>query len=470
MAGSADTTGPGGASTAQLGQSLRIGGEVRVPHSKSIAQRVLACALLAEGSTSFEGLPPGKDVLGALRAAREGGARFPSDRKPDDLLATALIPRLGRGTLIGAPPRESERPRDWVRFPVGESGTSARLFTAIAALARPAQSGAEILPSGTLTKRKSPPLFRALRAAGAGVEHDGPPDGWPALLTAVTPPERMELVEPGSSQEVSSLLIALAAHAGRRHLHVVGPIPSAGYVDITVGVLEEFGAVVTREDFHGDGTGAAGTQFSVRGPLRAPRGVLRIEADASSAAVALAAGALSGGEETVVLGVGTGSAQPDVAFAALMQRLGCDASGSSNACLALGGAPTHGGTIDCSAVPDLAPVFAAVGAYLADRGHALELTGLETLPGKESSRIEVLARGLDALGYDVGHDERSMEVRGRRARPEGPVHLDPHGDHRMAFAFALVSLFEPHAHVLDPGCVAKSWPTFWKDVARAHRG
>ncbi|MEC7231413.1 MAG: hypothetical protein VXW31_00590, partial [Planctomycetota bacterium] len=137
-----------------LGPRLRIQGEVRVPTSKSVAQRVLACALLAKGETRFEGLPAGEDVLHALRCAREGGARFPSEGKADDLLATALIPRVGRGALIGAPPGPAEAARSWVELPVGESGTSARLFTAIAALGRPSGSGAEIVPSGTLRNRR----------------------------------------------------------------------------------------------------------------------------------------------------------------------------------------------------------------------------------------------------------------------------------------------------------------------------
>lgn len=450
-----------------FGPGLRIVGEVEVPTSKSVAQRVLACALLADGETRFEALPTGKDVLHALRCARAGGGRFPSEGKADDLLATALIPRLGRGALLGAPPGPMEAARAWVRFQVGESGTAARLFTAIAALARPEGSGAEVIPSGTLARRRSPALFRALRAAGAGVEHGGLEDGWPALLTSTAPPDRLELVEPGSSQEVSSLLIALASHEGHRELRVVGPIPSAGYVNITTAVLERFGAVITRSTLLGGGPGGDATRFTVRGPLRPPQETIRIEADASSAAVALAAGALSGGGTTFVRGVGIGSAQPDAAFPELMARLGCDASLSSMEQLALSGAPSRGGVLDCSAVPDVAPALAAVGGFLAERGEALELTGLETLPGKESSRIQVLASGLASIGFEVDASDRAMKVHRRVRRPSEPVVLDPMGDHRMAFAFALMSLFEPHVRILDPECVSKSWPTFWRDVRAA---
>ncbi len=447
-----------------LGPDGRIEGEVRVPASKSIAQRALACALLASGETRLSGLPTGQDVLHALRSARAGGARFPSDGKRDDLLATALIPRLGRGALVGAPLGPRERPREWAAFPVGESGTSARLFTAIAALARPEGSGAEILPSGSLIGRTSPALFSALRAAGAGVEHAATEGGWPVLLTAANPPARVELESPSSSQEVSALLVALAAHPGRRDVHVVGSIPSRGYVDVTMDVLEKFGAVVTAETFQSDGHGDSGEHFTVRGPLTAPNADFHVERDASSAAVALAAGVLSTGELTVVTGVGTDSRQPDAAFPALMERFGCDASGSSADQLALEGPPTHGAEIDCSAVPDVAPVLAAVGAFVARSGATTTLTGLETLPGKESSRIEVLRHGLAALGYEVRADDRSLSILGRGSEPQAPVFLDPSGDHRMAFAFALMSLFEPMARVLDPQCVGKSWPSFWRDL------
>lgn len=447
-----------------LGLATQIEGDVRVPASKSIAQRGLACALMASGETRISGLPTGQDVLHALRCARAGGARFPSNGRMDDLLATALIPRLGRGALVGAPLGARERAREWAAFTVGESGTSARLFTAIGALARPEGSGSEIQPSGSLVGRTSPALFAALRSAGVGVEHAGTDGGWPVLLTAAEPPARIELEEPGSSQEVSALLMALAAHPGRRDVHVVGKIPSRGYVDVTMDVLEKFGAVVTAEKFQSDGHGGSGEHFTVRGPLTAPNADFHVERDASSAAVALAAGVLSTGKLTTVTGVGTGSRQPDAAFPFLMERFGCDGSLSNDKALSLQGPPAHGASIDCSEVPDLAPVFAAVGAFVARGGDATTLTGLGTLPGKESSRIEVLSKGLMALGYDISFDDESLTIRGRTSEAQLPVRLDPHGDHRMAFAFALMSLFEPMALVNQPECVGKSWPSFWRDL------
>ncbi|MEM9803233.1 MAG: hypothetical protein AAGA20_23140, partial [Planctomycetota bacterium] len=216
------------------------------------------------------------------------------------------------------------------------------------------------------------------------------------------------------------------------------------------------------------GDEAEGETFTVHGPLFAPREPIHCEADASSAAVALAAGVLSGGDEVVVEGVGLGSRQPDVAIVSALQAFGCDGSASSDDRLSVRGVPTRGATIDCSGTPDLAPVLAAVGAYVARKGLGqTELVGLETLPGKESSRIDVLRQGLSALGLEVDADERSLRIAPGRPREEANLVLDPMGDHRMAFAFALLSLFEDDVRTAEPGCVAKSWPSFWRDLESA---
>lgn len=463
---------PAGAGPAEargLAPDSAVRAEVRPPGSKSIAQRALACALLARGTTRLVGLPGSADVIAALRCARAGGARFPAGERPDDRLATAFLARGSLGAVVGAPPGPREAERPWATFPVGESGTSARLFTAIAALARPPGSGAEVVPAGSLARRTSPALFAALRSSGAGVQHaaGAPAASFSVSLTAAPPPERLELHHPTSSQEVSGLLIALAAHAERRELYVVGAIPSRPYVDLTVRTLEAFGAHVTVEDLRGDGHGHGGTRFSVAGPLHAPDGDFGVEGDASAAAVALAAGAITG-RPVRTPGVGTRSLQPDARAAReALELAGCDLSGSDADGLATAGRASRPLEFDCGGSPDLAPPLAAIAAYLARaHGHRSHLTGLETLPGKESSRIEVLAAGLRAIGLRAEAREGVALVVAPGDAPgaDGWTTLDPAGDHRMAFAFALVSLFEPRVRVSDPGCVAKSWPTFWSDI------
>ncbi|MBI5361693.1 MAG: 3-phosphoshikimate 1-carboxyvinyltransferase, partial [Planctomycetes bacterium] len=132
------------------------------------------------------------------------------------------------------------------------------------------------------------------------------------------------------------------------------------------------------------------------------------------------------------------------------------------------GAPARGAELDLEREPDLAPVLAAVAAAAAwNTGARSVLHGLGTLPGKESSRIAVLAEGLSALGFaaEAGKDSLAIAPGARRANE--PVELDPRGDHRMAFAFALLGLLREGVFVRDPACVGKSWPGFWTDLARA---
>ena len=437
-----------------------VAGEVRVPGSKSVAQRLLAAAAVAGGGTRLAGLPDSADVEAALACAGALGAGL----DPTELGACAA-------RIVGSPPDGLDGPEPaggTLELSPGESGTAARLFSALAGLARAPGACTVVVPTGTLGRRRSDPLMEALVAAGADVEVPCVGGSWPARFVAARPGATVTLRAPGSSQEVSALMLALAAHGGRRTLRVDGPIPSEGYLGLTVDALERFGASVSRVTPGEEPEASAGALFRIEGPLVAPRDALTCEADASAAAVALAAAALSGGGRAVVRGVGSRSRQPDVAIAEAMAAFGCSTSGSGPEGLSLSGAPTRGARVDCSGSPDIAPVLAAVAAFVALRlGAESALTGLETLPGKESDRIAVLAAGLRALGLGVECSPSALMVRPGAGRGAGVLHLDPHGDHRMAFFGALLSLFEPDVRVLDPGCVAKSWPGFWGDLAAA---
>ena len=237
-------------------------------------------------------------------------------------------------------------------------------------------------------------------------------------------------------------------------------------------MLRAFGAHVARRPLGAgmETEGIGGVQFTVQGPLIAPDGEYRVEPDASSAAVALGAAAVTGGR-VEIQGLGLGSAQPDArGIHKGLAALGCDVSASRIDRLVCEGRPTRGATIDCTDWPDASPVLAIVAARVArDRGLTSTLNGLGTLPGKESSRIEVLAQGLTAAGFAAEATATSLHIgpgpahSSRPGRGE-PLLLDPREDHRMAFAFALLALFEPRVLVQSPGCVAKSWPTFWRDL------
>jgi len=459
MSESEVAAGARGAETRGFEPGGRVAGELVLAGSKSLAQRALIAAGLASGTTRITNVPDGDDVRAAAALVESMGCSV-CRRAPTTLEVAGLPPG----------PRGGWSARDGVE--AGESGTLARLATAALALCGRADTEHELRVRGSLARRSSAPLFAALERAGVQLSSDG---GWPvrlrtpARVAGARPEVRLE--SPVSSQEVSGLLLALAAWPGESTLHVTGEIPSRPYVSMTLGMLADFGVAVELSAGEPSARGP-GTRFVVRGPLRAPATPLELEPDASSAAVALAAACLSGGELRVPRLHGA-SHQGDVRIVDHLARFGCTAgSEAPGPALVASGAPTRGVELDLSAEPDLAPVLAAVAAAVAhERGDASLLTGLGTLPGKESSRIAVLAEGLVAIGLDAeaGPDRLSVRRAGRPAHgssgSQAPIVLDPRGDHRMAFAFALLGLIVPGVRVRDPDCVAKSWPGFWDDLA-----
>lgn len=417
-------------------------GLLEVPGSKSIAQRALLLGALARGETRLAGDFSGADVQHLLEAL--GGLGIGPKHLQDGVLGLVG----GQQALLGTPVN------------AGESGTSGRLWAALIGLGALGPGAREVQAEGSLRGRRSPALLRALAGAGAGISVGDPQRGdFPLTLIPVSAGDLgpLELVEPSSSQEVTGLLLGLAARSARRTLRVRGEIPSEPYVRLTLGVLERFGVSARWE------REAGGSSFVLEGELRAPEQAFTIEPDASAAAVALAAGCLSGGGVSV-RGLSLQSLQGDVAIVGHLQAFGCEAGFDSVGVWARG-RPTRGAQLNLEGEPDLAPVLAALAAAAAmDGGGPSCLTGLGTLPGKESDRLAVLQAGLGELGFEVHCSSDQLRI--ARGLPHGEARvLDPAGDHRMVFALALVGLVVPGVRVANPNCVLKSWPRFWEELA-----
>jgi 3-phosphoshikimate 1-carboxyvinyltransferase len=418
-----------------------IRGSLRAPGSKSIAQRALVIAALASGESRIAGLPGGDDVARARRLLPDVGVEVRE-------LAPAAV------RVRGEPPGPHRGWRAARTIEAGESGTLARIALAALALCGRAGERVELAASGTLRSRGSAALVAALEGAGVAFERRE----WPLVFRPIGPPSRVELVDPSSSQEASALAIALAAWPDEIELAIRGGVPSRPYLEMTLAMLRRFGARVAASS---DGPFEL---LAIRGPLLAPPEPISVEPDASLAAVALAAACLGGGE-VAALGLSRDSLQGDVAIAGVLRSFGCRSTFTPEGLVA-SGFPQQGVDLDLSPTPDLAPVAAALAAGAAlVSGRPSVLRGLATLPLKESSRIEVLAEGLTRSGWPARASATDLRI---EAPPERlsrePLLLDPRSDHRMAFAFALLGLLRDSLDVLDPACVAKSWPTFWRDL------
>lgn len=423
------------------GEGLK--GELVPPGSKSVAQRWLLAATLAEGTTRIESLSESADIESALGLAERCARSFR---------------RGGPGVveIEGHPPGEHTGPGPSGVLMVGESGTLSRMATAALGLAGDPNTAITLRPEGTLLTRKSQPLFKALERAGVCFVMQNLPGTWPVTLVPTRNPGEILLEHPVSSQELSGLLFGLAAFDEPGCVHVHGRLPSAPYVALTLRALLDFGVEVHVE--HPD---PGEFRYHVRGPLRAPEAALVVEPDASAAAVGLAGACITGGEVRISLRDDT--AQGDVDIVEHLAAFGCRAQ-HEDGVLSAAGFPERGAHLDLDGGPDLAPPLAVVAAAVAlQRGESSVLRGLGTLPGKESDRLQGLCEGLLRAGFraECGLDELRI---GPGPHGVDPILLDPRCDHRMAFAFALLSLIRPNVKVVDPHCVAKSWPQFWEDL------
>lgn len=404
---------------------------VAVPGSKSITNRALVCAALAEGTTTIAGALRADDTEAMIDGISVLGAAVESH-------PTALsVAGLG-----GPPPGASGE------INVGQAGTAARFLPPVAALA----DGAYHFDGDSqIRARPMGPLLDALRALGARIEPDdaialpftvrGGADGGGAL----------ELPGDVSSQFLSGLMMAAPLMREGLTVELSTTLVSQPFVHMTASVMADFGAAAHVGERR----------------VAVPRGAYRavdyvVEPDASSASYFFALAAITGGRVTVA-GLGADSRQGDLRFVRILEEMGADVVVGSGQVTVRGTGTLRGVTADLVDMSDVVPTLAVVAAF-ADGSTQIE--GVGFIRGKESDRIGDLAAELEKCGVDVEEREDGLVVR------PGPLHsatIDPHGDHRLAMALTVLGLAGPGVTILDPTCVAKTFPGFFDAVARLAR-
>lgn len=416
--------------------------DVVVPPSKSIANRALICAALAEGESEIVGLAPGDDTSVMLTALEQLGCGVQVEQ--DDGVATGRI--IGLDGLL---------PRGPINLQAGLAGTTSRFLTALAALG---PGPYRIDGDPPLRRRPMGPLHDSLAALGARVE---PAGTWGHLPVTVSGPARGAdaIVMPGdvSSQYVSSLMLIAPYLRGGLRLGLSTELVSRPYVEITQAVMRAFGAPdvqITHRRVH------VGTGY-----YEATRFV--VEPDASSASYPLAAAAMVGGAVSVK-GLGSESVQGDRAFVKVLTDMGCSATVGAHDTVVMRrrDTPLRGVDIDMSAMSDQVPTLAVVATQAVS---PTRIRGVGFIRDKESDRLEDLAAELAKVGADVTVEEDGLTI-----RPTDLVHgarLATHHDHRLAMSFGLLGLVADGIEVTDPQVVSKSWPDFWEtlDAIPAHR-
>ncbi|MEY2621399.1 MAG: 3-phosphoshikimate 1-carboxyvinyltransferase [Pseudomonadota bacterium] len=424
-------------------------GEVTLPGSKSISNRVLLLSALCAGRTVVRDLLDSDDTRVMLNALRELGCGVEANG------TTVTVDGLG-GQL---------RRTDAVALFMGNAGTAMRPLTAALAVL-----GGHFTLQGVPRMHERPigDLVDALRALGCQIEYLGH-EGFPPLRIG-SPQIRIDAPIPVrgdvSSQFLTALLMALPLAAQERPvvIEVVGELISKPYIEITLNLLQRFGIAVQRDGW---------SRFVIpAGSRYLSPGEIHVEADASSASYFIALGALSRGTGVRVQGVGADSIQGDIRFIEAAAAMGAHIeSGPNWLRISRGAWPLRGITLNCNHIPDAAMTLGVMALY-ADG--PTTLTDIGSWRVKETDRIAAMATECRKLGAQVEEGPDWIRIHPLAAGQWRRASIHTYDDHRVAMCFSLAAL-NPDGVVVrieDPKCVAKTFPDYFEtlfEVARTRR-
>jgi 3-phosphoshikimate 1-carboxyvinyltransferase len=400
---------------------------VVVPGSKSITNRALVCAALADGDSVLTEVLEADDTIAMVEGLRALGVEVQADWP-----ATTLRVR----GCAGRPPAEL------ALVDARLSGTTARFLLPVAALG----VGTTRI-DGALGLRARPMghAVEALRALGATVREVGEPGHLPLEVSeGPLPGGAVALPGDASSQFLSGLLLAAPAMRTGLQVALTTELVSRPYVDLTLAVMAAFGVPVAQPD---DRTWAIEAS-AYHGATYA------VEPDASAASYPFAAAAVLGGRVTVP-GLGVGSLQGDLAFVDLLERMGAQVDRSAGATTVTGTGHLRGIEADLSQHSDIAQTLAVVAAFAESPSR---FTGIGFIRGKETDRVGNVVAELRRAGIDAEEEPDGYVV--RPGQPKAAT-IETYHDHRMAMAFALLGLRAEGIRIADPGCVAKTYPGYW---------
>lgn len=413
----------------------RARGEVTLPGSKSLSNRILLLAALSQGKTRITNLLDSDDVRYMLTALEQLGVGFSLS---DDASECVLS---GLGGVFG------------LRAPqtlfLGNAGTAVRPLTAALSI-----SHGEFTVTGEprMYERPIGDLVDALRALGAQIDYLGTA-GYPPLRIRGCEVRGGEVSIKGnlSSQFLTALLMAAPVMSDGLRINVEGELVSKPYIDITLNVMAQFGAHVDNQQYRA---------FRIEGGqlYRSP-GDIMVEGDASSASYFLAAGAIGGGP-VKVHGTGRASVQGDAAFAEILEQMGAEVTYADQWVQVSASGPLQGVDVDLNHIPDAAMTIATTALFA--RGPT-RIRNIYNWRLKETDRLAAMAAELRKVGAEVDEGEDYLQI----TPPEviRAAAIDTYNDHRMAMCFSLASFGGAEITINDPQCTSKTFPHYFEAFA-----
>jgi 3-phosphoshikimate 1-carboxyvinyltransferase len=434
--------------------------QIQAPCSKSMAQRAVIAAALADGTSHLEGFTPCEDTLSALRLAQAMGAKVVEDG--------SRLTITGIGAAPGCLDVES--------LHAGESGFLARLIIPLLSVLSPHH--VRVTGEKTLLRRPLAAAHDILAAYGIRLypeiapANDRKSDCYlPLKVAGPLIPGRADVSGKGGSQLLSGLLAALPLAGGKSDLYISEP-RSIPYLFMTVDVLKAFGVRISSE-MEGDEafienqdwSHCTGVHFRIRGEQRYRAADFQLEGDWSGAAAFLVAAAIFG--EVEVTGLDTRSLQADLSILDILMEAGASLSqlDGPDGPVHVVRAPLNAFRADLNQCPDLFPLVAVLAAFCPGETHLL---GVERLRHKETDRAAALVETLTQMGVNVVVNDDEMVVNGISLSQRITTgcllqggRYSSFGDHRMVMALRVAALgADAPIEIDDTACVSKSFPTF----------
>ena len=416
-----------------LAPIAQVGGTVKLPGSKSISNRTLLLAALAEGNSEVRGLLDSDDTQRMLEALAQLGVQL--DGSAD----------TGNFRVQGCGGKFPQKQADLF---LGNAGTAFRPLTAALAL-----SSGHYKLSGVPRMHERPigDLVEALRQIGADISYLGQ-EGYPPLQispAAIRAGGEISIRGNVSSQFLTALLMVVPLTQADTRINVVGELISKPYIEITLNLMRQFGVEVSRDGWQ---------SFQIAGGqhYRSP-GVVHVEGDASSASYFLAAGAIGKGPVRVE-GVGKNSIQGDVRFVETLQQMGAHITIGDSWIEVSGTGKLNALDVDLNHIPDAAMTI-AVAALFADG--TTTIRNVASWRVKETDRLSAMATELRKVGATVEEGADYLRITPPQQLLADAV-IDTYDDHRMAMCFSLVALGGVPIRINDPKCVGKTFPDYFQ--------
>jgi 3-phosphoshikimate 1-carboxyvinyltransferase len=409
-----------------------LAAEVILPGSKSITNRALLIAALADGVSELHQALYSDDTRYMAAALRSLG------------IAIEETPTAASYRVVGAGGRLPATSADCF---IGNSGTTVRFLTAAVALGH---GRYRLDGDADMRRRPIAPLLDGLNQLGVTAQAEAGTGCPPVVVTSAGLPGGCAAIPGGISSQYFSalLLVAPYARAGLT-LEVIGELVSKPYLDVTAAVMAAFGVTVVNEGYR---------RFSVAAGQRYQARRYDVEPDASAASYFFAAAAITGGRVRV-LHLGRRSAQGDLRFTEILARMGCSVTSTDEWTEVQGPTRLRGVSVDMADCSDTAQTLAAI-APLADG--PVRIDGIGFIRQKETDRVAALATELSRLGLRVEERPDGLTI---WPGPLRPALVQTYRDHRMAMSFAILGLRLPGLRIADPGCVSKTFPDFFERLA-----